>query len=107
MQYTCIPCLLSTQQSELGMQVDSVGGLRGGCHCSVVGTVLSFLIPALFLSRLQVLEMKLYSNFSPYVSVLPCGCSELTFKHNLFHLHITLHTNAFIASDEIVCATHL
>ena len=41
-------------QSELGMQVHWVGGQRGGRHHSVEGykVILSFFIPALFLSFL-------------------------------------------------------
>ena len=42
-----------TQQSELGVQVHCVGGQRGGTILPLL-VFLSFLIPALFLSFLQV-----------------------------------------------------
>ena len=35
------------------------------------------------------------------------GGSKPTFKHNSFHLDITLQIKAFTASDELVSATHL
>ena len=51
--------------------------------------------------------MKFYRSSFPLVSVLFVGGSKLTFKYNSFHLDTTLQTNALIASDEIVYATHL
>ena len=35
------------------------------------------------------------------------GVSKLSFKHNSFRLDITLQTNAFNASNEIVCESVL
>ena len=76
------------------MQVHFVGGQKGGHHHFVVGSVLEFLIPALFLSFYRfiptVLEMKFYGNIFPLVSALFGGVSKRTFKYNSFHLNITL-----------------
>ena len=71
---------------------------------------LSFLIPALFLSFLQVhpFEMQCFQKrFSPSFGCFLEG-SKPTFKYNSFHLsYITLQMNVFIASDEIISTIHL
>ena len=76
--------------------------------CSRV-VFLSFFIPALmFLYFLQVhpyLKWSFTETFSLVLFFL--GVSKPTFKYNSFHFDITLQTNAFIASDDIVSATHL
>ena len=102
-----------------------IGGQRGGCHHSAVGGVLEFshpcLVSALFIGP-SPLEIKFFfRNFFPLVTVLFWGflnqlsnwrqkCLSLATKQSLlltYEHEFKLQTNVFIASDEIVSATHL